>query len=305
MAILGRKGSGHRTILTCLAILILTVAPASAQTLERILSSNVFKIGFREDAPPFSFKGDAGEPRGYSIELCREIAVDIKTQLGLAELSIEYLPVSADTRFEAVRQGGIDLLCGASTITLARRETVSFSIPVFQTGVSPVMRADAPAFLQDTLARRKPTLPPRAAFMEAFEDRNFGARSNTTAETWLRDSVATLASNASIMAVDSHDEGIRRVLAGDLDAYFADRAILLGLVLASDRPGAFVIGEHLYSHEPYGLALAKGDERFRLQVDRSLSRLYRSLEIAPIFTRYFGRPAPAILSLYLMGAVPE
>ncbi len=285
--------------------LLQAASPAFAQTLERISATGVFKIGYREDARPFSFKGETGEPSGFAIDLCREIAADLAVQLKLAELSVDYLPVSTEERFRAVAEGKIDLLCGASTVTLARREMVSFSIPTFQTGISPLIRADAPAFLQESLARRKPTLPTRLALVQAFADRKFGVRSNTTAETWLQKSIKTLASNAELVTVDSHDEGLSRVLDGKLDAYFADRAILLGLALASDQVNELVVGERLFSHEPYGLALAKGDEAFRLLVDRSLSRMFRTRAIIPVFTRYFGLPGPAVLALYQMNALPE
>ena len=76
--------------------------------------------------------------------------------------------MSTNGRFQAVADGWADILCGASSVTLARRELVSFSIPVFQTGISPVMRADAPSFLRDILAKRKTKLPPRTALMQAF-----------------------------------------------------------------------------------------------------------------------------------------
>ncbi len=305
MGIAHRRPRGAWAVSAVVTALVLAVSPAAAQTLERVEASGVFKIGYREDARPFSYKDEAGEPSGFAIEICREIAVDLKAQLGLAELPIDYLPVSTEERFRAVAEGRIDILCGASTVTLERREIVSFSIPTFQTGISPLMRADAPAFLRDTLAKRKSTLPPRAALMQAFTDRKFGVRSNTTAEAWLRESIRTLASNADLVTVESHDEGLRQVREGELDAYFADRALLLGLVRASDEPDQVVVGEHLYSHEPYGLALARGDEDFRLLVDRSLSRLYRSLEIAPLLTRHFGRPGRKVLLYYLTTALPE
>lgn len=305
MAISRRRQHGLWAMLSVCAALLLAIPSASAQTLERIAATAAFKIGFREDAPPFSFKNAAGEASGFAIELCREIAVDIGTRLGLAELSLEHIAVSTEARFRAVADGQIDILCGASTVTLERREIVSFSIPTFQTGIAPLVRADASPFLQDTLVRRQPTLPPRAALLQAFTDRKFGARTSTTAETWLRGSIKTLASNADLVSVDSHNEGLRQVLTGELDVYFADRAILLGLVRASDDPRQFAVGERLFTHEPYGLALSKGDEDFRLLVDRSLSRIYRSLEIVPIFTRHFGRPGREVLALYLMNAVPE
>ncbi len=287
------------------AAMLLAVLPASAQTLERIAETGVLKIGFRGDARPFSYTDQAGEPNGFAVELCREIAADVKAQLGLAKLETEFVQLSTEDRFKAVAEGRVDVHCGAATITLSRREMVAFSIPTFHTGITAMMRADAPAFLRDTLAKRQATQPGRATLMQAFADRKFGARSNTTAEKWLRGSIDKLASNAELVLVESHDEGFRQVAEGDLDAYFADRAILLGLVMASEDPADFLIGERLYTHEPYGLALAKGDEDFRLLVDRSLSRLYRSLEVVPIFSRHLGRPSLGAVTLYATTALPE
>ena len=305
MTVTSRRGLGGLATLISALLLSLVAMPAVAQPLERVAEAGVFKIGYREDAAPFSFKNEAGDPSGYTVELCREIALDVKAALELEELAVEYLPVSTEERFQAVADGRVDILCGASTVTLERRELVSFSIPVFRTGIAAVMRADAPAFLRDTLAKRRSTLPARAALFQAFADRIFGVRANTTAETWLRGGIRSLASNATLVTVDSHDDGLRQVGDGELDAYFADRAILLGLIAARSDPDQFVIGERLYTHEPYGLALAKGDEDFRLLVDRSLSRVYRTLEVVPIFTRYFGRPGRGVVRRFLMTALPE
>lgn len=293
-------------MLAAAAVAFLLAAPqVLAQTLERIAETGTIKIGYREDARPFSYRDKSDVPIGYSIELCRSIAAAVKTELKLANLSIDYIPVTTQNRFQSVADGWVDILCGASTVTLARRELVSFSIPTYMTGISPVMRADAPAFLRDALAARASTAPPRTTLLQAFADRTFGARAGTTAGTWLRNNIKTLSSNAELLTVGSHDEGLRQVADGKLDAYFADRAILLGLTAADADPGQFVVGERLYTHEPYGLALSKRDDDFRLLVDRSLSRLYRSPEIVPILTRYFGPPEASVLSRFLMTALPE
>ena len=278
---------------------------ATAQTLERIAATGVLKIGFREDARPFSYRDGTREPAGYALELCRAIAADVQTELRRTNLKIDYIPVTTQSRFQSVADGWVDILCGASTVTLTRRELVSFSIPVYQTGISPVMRADAPAFLRDTLAKRTSTAAPRTALMQAFADRKFGVRGGTTAEKWLRENMKSLASKAELVIVGSHNDGLGQVADGTIDAYFADRAILLGLTAAHADPGQFVVGERLYTHEPYGLALSKRDDDFRLLVDRSLSRLYRSTEIVPILTRYFGTPEASVLSRLSMTALPE
>ena len=42
--------------------------------------------------------------------------------------------------FDAVADDQIDLLCGAITVTIGRRETVDFSEPIFMTGMSGLLR---------------------------------------------------------------------------------------------------------------------------------------------------------------------
>ena len=281
------------------------IVPALAQTLERVGSEKVFKIAYREDTPPFSSKGDDPEPVGYSIDLCREVALTTMGALELESIRIEFVPVDAENRFDVIAAGEADLLCGATTATLDRREKVSFSIPTFVTGVGALMRADAPPFLRQVLAGERPTVPPRRLVLQAFADRKFGVRSGTTAEVWLQQGLASLASRAEMVTIPSHDDGLQMLAEGRIDAYFADRAILAGLLSGHSAPESFEIADRLFTYEPYALALARGDEDFRLLVDRTLSRLHRSGDIGAIFERHFGARSPAVEALLLMSSLPE
>ena len=59
---------------------------------------------------------------------------------------------------------------------------------------------------------------------------------------------------------------------------------------------------------PYALALPRGDSDFRLAVDRALSHIYRSGEIAAIFQHSFGgkaEPSPILRTLYLISGLPD
>ena len=62
------------------------------------------------------------------------------------------------------------------------------------------------------------------------------------------------------------------------------------------------------SVEPYALALLRGDNDYRLAVDRALSHIYRSGEIGPIFERTFGgkaKPTQILQTLYLISGLPD
>ena len=140
------------------------------------------RVGHRTDAPPFSFAGADGAATGYTVELCQRIIGAIGEAVG-GEVTAEFVPLTTEERFQAVADGRVDMHCGAATATLERREQVSFSVPVFITGISALMSADAPRFLRDVLAGEASQAPPRLAVVQAFEHRTFGVRAGTTAET--------------------------------------------------------------------------------------------------------------------------
>ncbi len=281
----------HRTILRGgVALLLLAAAHAcAAQTLERVRESGTFRIGHRLDAPPFSFRNAIGEPAGLIVDICRHVAAAVKTELALADFKVEYVPVTAENRFDAVEQGRIDLLCGPTTVTLSRRARVDFSLFTFVDGASVLFRADGP----DSF--------------EALAGHKIGVRAGTTTEEALGNTVADLGVKLQVVAVDSHDDGLARLESGAISAYFADRAILASLLAGSKDPDALKLSRRYFSYEPYGLAMTRGDHAFRLLVDRTLSRLYRSGEIETLFTNAFGadaEPTDVLRTLYLLNGLP-
>ncbi len=111
------------------------VAQELTGTLKRIADTGEFRIGFVPDAPPLSFADADGKPAGYTIALCRSVAAAVKKATGLEDMKISYVPlVLPEDRLTAVENGTVDIECGASTVTLSRRERVDFSLMTFITG---------------------------------------------------------------------------------------------------------------------------------------------------------------------------
>ncbi len=63
--------------------------------------------------------------------------------------------------------------------------------------------------------------------------------------------------------------------------------------------------ERSFTREPLALSMRRGDDAFRLLVDRSLSRLFRSQDIGPLYTSYFGAPDPGVLEFFQSVALPD
>ena len=290
------------------ALLTLSVAlPSGAGTLERVRGAGKLTIGYRTDARPFSYQDESGRPAGYSIALCDKVADALKVELGSTVLATQYVAVASEDRLRAVKEGRIDLLCAEATATLARRREVAFSIPIFPSGIGAVLRTDSPVRLREVLEGREPPYRPqwRASLAQVLERRVFAAISGTTAEAWLGERRVALSITAEVVPVDGYEAGIQSVLSRKSDAFFGDRPILLDAAKRSASAEDLVVLERLFTYEPLALALARGDEDFRLLVDRTLSELYRSGEIGSLYASYFGEPDKDALTFFRLSALPE
>src|SRR5499427_4146214 len=101
---MSQPGRSGLTTAAIIALSSLTVGvldgTASAGVLNRIGQEKTIRIAYREDAPPFSFKDKIGEPVGFMVDLCREVAKRLADQLHLPSLNVSYVPVTAANRFE-------------------------------------------------------------------------------------------------------------------------------------------------------------------------------------------------------------
>jgi len=279
----------RQLVSVCATVYLLIAGHAQADVLAKLRQGEPLKIGFREDAAPFSYRNDLGNPVGFSIELCGVVVHDLKQELNLPDLLVEFIAVGAEDRFAAIQDGTIDLLCGATTATLSRREMVDFSIPTFIDGASVLYRKDGPADF------------------ESLSGQKVGVRGGTTTEAALHKALAELSVDAEVVSVSDHADGLQMLEQGEVAAYFADQGILLFLLLNSGAQDRLWLSGRFFTREPYALALPLSDTNFRLFVDRSLSRLYRDGPIGQLFTKSFGmaKPSQLVEALYLISALPE
>jgi ABC-type amino acid transport substrate-binding protein len=281
---------GRLKALSLAAATLLALGSANAGTLDTVRQTKALRIAYREDAPPFSFADEAGLPAGFTIDLCRSVAKHIGEQLSIGDLKIDYVLVTAENRFDAIENGKADLLCEPTSETLARREKIDFSIPTFVDGASLLASGDGPSEFA------------------GLSGKKIGVLTGTTTEQSLRDTLARANITAEITPAKTHQEGLAMLDKGEIVAYFADRAILAYLAARSSDAHKLRLADNYFSLEPYALALPHGDEDFRLAVDRALSHIYRSGEIAIVFAHTFGaamQPSDTLKTLYSVSALPD
>jgi ABC-type amino acid transport substrate-binding protein len=288
--------------------LLLTVAlPASAATLDRVRETGSLRVGFVDGARPFSYRDESGNAAGYSVALCQLVADAVKEDLQLPQLKIEFVPLGAEERFGAVKEGKVDLLCAAGAPTVKRREEVSFSIPIFLSGVGALVRRDAPAAMRAILEGKPEPYRPRwrASLGQVLRGRILAAPRATTAETWLAQRISEFGVEAKMESVDGFPAGVELVADHRADALFGDRALLLDAARRSPSAADLTLLDRRFTYEAVALALQRTDEDFRLLVDRALSRLYRSDQIVEIYARFFGKPDEETLRFLRTNSLAE
>lgn len=299
----------HENRLGWLAIGLLACLPlasAKADTMDRIRESGKLNLGYRTDARPFSYMDASGNAAGYAIALCEAISNAIKTESGNESLAVQWVPVTVEDRFSAVRDSKVDLLCGPDAETLERRQEVAFSVPVFQGGIGAIVRVDAPLPLREVLSGQPPSGPTwRGSPARILDQKTFSAVSGTRSESWLKEKVGEFHIAANVITVDSYAAGINSVLDHDADVFFADRAILVDAAQSHASASDLLVIERLFTHEPVALALGRNDDDFRLTVDRALSKLYGAPEFQTLYLKWFGQPDDATKSFFQMNALPE
>ncbi len=125
-----------------LALAVNLLLPAGARaadnspTLTRIKQKGVITLAYRDDARPFSSRGPDGLPVGYSIDLCKQVADEVRRETGLEKLRVDWIPVDAKSRFTVTEHGLADMVCGTTSMTLSRMNRVDFSLVTFVTGSS-------------------------------------------------------------------------------------------------------------------------------------------------------------------------
>lgn len=298
-----RGGAGAAVIAAALSLG--AVAPVAAgPALDRIVGEKVLRLGYRTDAAPFAYVAD-NKANGFTINLCVEVAREIGRHLEIEGFTGDLVEVDTTDRFEALERGDIDILCGATTATLSRRERVDFSLPIFSTGVGVAMRRDAPELLREVLMENSPAAASRAAVKQALKGTTLGVRAATTAAAWLGAGPLKNIDGVKMVEIADHADGIEQLTTGQIDAYFADRAILAVQVGKSGVESAVQVSTKTFTHEPYALALPRGDSELRLEIDRALSQIYRTGAILRIYDRHLGRPTQDAAAFYAVTTLPE
>ena len=244
-------------------------------TLKTIRETGAVTIGYREASFPFSYVRQGGAPVGYSIDLCGGIVDEIRRELAGAAIEIRYVPVTADTRIDAVKSGKVDLECGSTTSNIERQKSVAFSPIIFVAGTKLLVK--------------------RGSGIGSYRDlagKTLVVTSGTTNETAMRLLNDRYKLGITIVAGKDHQESYDMLVAGKAAAFATDDVLLYGFIAANKAQDTLAVVGDFITYEPYGIMFRKDDPQMADAVGRAFVVMAQTGSLVATYHKWFLEKTP-------------
>ena len=271
---------GTSTILGRAALLLLCMnVPAHAEpvegTLKQVKERGVFAIGNRESSLPLSYLDNGGQPIGFSVELCRNVADAVRAKLGMPDIKTTFVTVTSATRIPLVQNGTVDIECGSTVNYLSRQKQVAFSVTTFPVQKQILTKVDSGIHGIDDLKGKTVAITQGTDTLELFN------KLNTERKLDLR-----------IVQGKDHAESFLLVSTGRAVAFVDDSVLMAAFRATARDPEAWVVVPGNPDIDPYALMFRKDDSTFKALVDETVVGLMKSGKFAEIYARWFEQPIP-------------
>ncbi|MEE6280276.1 glutamate ABC transporter substrate-binding protein [Georgenia sunbinii] len=203
-------------------------------TMARIVEEGTITIGTKFDQPLFGLQGPDGVPVGFDVEIGQLIADTLGVEA-------EFVEAQSAQRETLIDNGSVDIVVATYTINDTRKEVVDFAGPYYIAGQSLMV-------LQDNTDINGPD--------DLAGHTVCSADGSTPAQNIIENYP-----EAELVTYGAYTDCLDPLLSGQVDAVTTDNVILAGYV--DESPDDFKLVGDLFTEEPYGIGLAKGDDEFR------------------------------------------
>ena len=254
--------------------------PPLINTIQKIKDSGKVVIGHRESSTPISYVVD-GKPVGYAMDICANVVEQLKKDLNMPNLKVEYKAVTSSTRIPEIQAGNIDMECGTTTNSLKRQEQVAFSTNYYVTEVRMLVKKGS-----------------NIKSIADLDGKAVVTTQGTTSDKYIKQGEQGAKVNVTNVFGKDHADSFAQVESGSAVAFFMDDNILAGLMANAKNPADFVITGPILSTEPYGIMLNKGDPEIKKIADKAVLAMIKSGEMEKTYKKWFQSPiAPKNVNL--------
>jgi general L-amino acid transport system substrate-binding protein len=232
-----------RKLLTLAASLFALTVATQAGTLDDVKARGKLNCGVNAGLMGFAEKGADGVWSGMDVDYCKALAA---ATLGDAN-KVEYVPLSAQDRFEKLKAGAVDVLARNTTWTMERETKFPFRF-------AGVLYHDGQGFLVKKLSG--------VVSVFNMSQASICFVSGTTTQANVDDFFKERDMAYVVKVFDKPDAAIAAFEANECDAYTADQSQLYAIRLKLAKPDDNIVLPEVISKEPLGPAVRVGDEQW-------------------------------------------
>lgn len=219
---------------------------SGANSIERIKSAGVVKIGVFGDKPPFGYVDEKGVNQGYDIIFAKRIAKEL---LG-DENKVEFVLVEAANRVEFLKSNKVDIILANFTQTPERAEQVDFALPYMKVALGVAVPKDS-----------------EIKSVEDLKDKTLILNKGTTADAYFTKNHAEI----KTLKFDQNTETFAALMDKRGDALAHDNTLLFAWV--KERPDYQVVIKELGNQDVIAPAVKKGDKELKEFIDNLIISL--------------------------------
>jgi general L-amino acid transport system substrate-binding protein len=231
------------TLLVVATLLPAMSAVAAEPTLSVVKKRGKLLCGVNGQLPGFSAQNARKAWAGFEIDYCRAIAA---ASLG-DPAKVDFVPLTTSNRFDALRNGQIDVLVRNTTVSLDR--TVN-------TGIRPaaVIFIDA----QRVVAAKSMNV----TSVSTLDKQTVCTLRNTPYEARLQEWMSDRKLSVTSRLYDNQETLYRALYDGECKAVTQDVSALAPTILASGRAGEYIVLPEVVAKDPLGLHVRAGDDQW-------------------------------------------
>jgi general L-amino acid transport system substrate-binding protein len=230
---------GRWSVALALAALVLPTA-LNAATLDSVRQRGTLNCGVNQGLAGFAQQDGAGAWSGFDVDFCRAVAAATLGDAG----KVNFVPLSAADRFEALRAGKIDVLSRNSTWTLEREASLGLSF-------AGITYHDGQGFL--VLNKPEVTSP-----LE-LDKSKVCVQTGTTSQANLADFFRVNSMTYQEVAVPALADAVKALADGRCDVMTADHSALYAFRLDLPNRAEAAILPDVISKEPLGPVVRADD----------------------------------------------
>ncbi|MEX1376217.1 MAG: transporter substrate-binding domain-containing protein [Eubacteriales bacterium] len=241
-------------------ILILAIAAISLAGCSK--GEKVIKVGVTDDYPPMGYRTSSDELEGFEVELAKELAKEMGSEL-------EFVVIHREDMMGTLKDRTVDILISSVSMTKSKSVYLDFTDPYLANGSVIVTRPE----LVDTITS-----------IESLAGMSAGVEAESTVDTIASDLLGKI--DFTLVRYETMSVCIAALKAEQLDCIICDMAVAIDI--CDKFPDQFEISSAHLTNEPLGIAVNLGNEKLVHELNDALAALKKDGVLSELSEKYLG-----------------